>query len=479
MSTAGDAGTAVVAAADDADAPLATILAGRALALRDAPIPEAVLAAARDHLLDAIGVGLAGGAASTSPLGAGLLRLGAGDGTVVGRTDRLAPASAALANGTLMHSMEFDDTHVPSVMHGSAVIVPAALAVGERERASGDALLRSVVAGWETLVLLGLASPGGLQAAGFQTVAAAGPFGAAVSAALLTAADEALLVRALGIAGSQASGTFAFLSDASTVKAMHAGWAAHSGVLANDLAAVGVTGPAAVFEDRFGFFASYARDPEAPARLRDLLPRLGTEWALPEAAFKRYPCCHYIHPFLEIAETLRSEGLRPDQVADVVCRVPTGAAPIVCEPWDRKLAPGSDHDARWSLPVCLAQVLLRGRLRSADVEGIASDAEVLGLAARIRWEPWEDSGFPARFPADLTVRRADGAERRIVVDDVRGTPQRPLAAAEIRAKFDQNAVPVVGEDRAGRIAAAVAALPGLDDVRDLTALLGAPVAERP
>ncbi|MGX6447173.1 MmgE/PrpD family protein, partial [Patulibacter sp. S7RM1-6] len=408
-----------------------------------------------------------------SPLGPALGALGAGEGTVLGRPDRLAPASAALVNGTLAHSMEFDDTHVPSVIHGSAVVVSAALAVGERERATGTELLTAVAAGWEALVLLGLASPGGYQSAGFQTVAVAGPFGAAVAAALLTGADRATLASALGICGSQAAGTFAFLSDASTVKAMHAGWAAHSGVLALDLAAAGVTGPAAVLEDRFGFFASYAHDAEAPARLAALLPGIGERWALPDAAFKAYPCCHYIHPFLEAVERLRADGLTADDVAEVVVRVPDGAAPIVCEPWERKLAPSSDHDARWSLPVCLAQVLLRGRLRSADVEGIASDPAVLGLAARVRWERWEDSGFPARFPAHVAVRTADGRDLEATVDDVRGSASRPLAADEIRGKFLDNATPVVGAARADEIAAAVDDLPALDDVRDLTALLGA------
>ena len=454
--------------------PLAPELSRRARALRDAPLPAEVAAAAQLHLLDAIGVGLAGASSSTTPLAGDLARLGVGDATVLGRPERLAPASAALANGTLIHSLEFDDTHVPSVIHGSAVVVPAALAVAERLKASGAALLTAVVAGWETLVLLGLSSPGGFQEAGFQTVAVTGPFGAAIAAGLLAGLDEPTLAAALGICGSQAAGTFAFLSDGSTVKALHAGWAAHAGVLASDLAAVGVTGPATVLEDRHGFFASYARDAEAAGRFAELLPRLGRTWALPEAAFKRYPICHYIHPFLEAAEQLRVDGLRAEHVTGIRCRVPDGAAPVVCEPWERKLRPSSDHDARWSLPVCLAQVMLKGTLGPRDVTGIASDPAVLKLAELVDWEPWPDSGFPARFPAQVTATTTDGRELAVEIADVRGSAARPLSAEEVLAKFTANAAPVLGDAAATRIADAVRELPALTDVRELTALLAAP-----
>ena len=453
-------------------APLAPDLAARVLALRAEQLPGAVADAARLHLLDALGVAIAGSVAPTTPLREGLLRLGLGDSTVVGRPERLAPASAALVNGTYAHAMEFDDTHVASVIHGSAVVVPAALAAAERSGASGAQLLLGIAAGWEALVLLGLASPGGYQAAGFQTVAVAGPFGAAIAAAVVERAPVAILAAALGICGSQASGSFAFLSDAANVKALHAGWAAHAGLLALDLAAAGVAGPARVFEDRFGFFAGYAHDAQAPERLRELLPGVGERWALPDAAFKGYPCCHYIHPFLEIAERLHADGAGPEDVERLVCHVPDGAAPIVCEPWASKRAPSSDHDARWSLPVCVAQVLLHGRLRSEDVTGIATDAEVLALAQRIDWEPWTGSGFPARFPARVTVQRGDGRCEELEVPDVRGTPSRPWSPGDVAAKFQANVEPVLGADRAARIAAAVEDLPGAADVRALTGLLG-------
>jgi 2-methylcitrate dehydratase PrpD len=304
-------------------------------------------------------------------------------------------------------------------------------------------------------------------------MAAAGPFGAAIAVGLLHGLDQPTLTNALGICGSQASGTFAFLSNASTVKALHAGWAAHSGILACELAVAGVTGPEVVFEDRYGLFATHTGETLAAERFAQLLTGLGVRWALPEAAFKRYPVCHYIHPFLEAAERLRAQGLRAEEVSAVRCRVPDGAAPVISEPWDRKLAPSSDHEARWSLPVCLAQMLLRGTLSVFDVTGIATDSEVLALAARMSWEEWSDSGFPARFPAQVTVTTVDGGELTIEVDDVRGSASRPFEADEIRGKFAANAGAVVGDAAAAEIEAIVDDLSSLEDVRELTSLLGA------
>lgn len=420
-------------------------------------VPADVLAAAKLHVLDALGVALAA-AAARPELARGLGRFGTGTSTVIGHAARLAAPDAALMNGMLTHSLEFDDTHVASVIHGSAVVVPAALAVGEREGASGADLLAAVIAGWELLIRLGLASPGRFQAAGFQTVAVAGPFASAVVAARLSGSGSGVLADALGIAGSQASGTFEFLADASSVKAMHPGWAAHSGILAVDLARMGVTGPHSVFGGRFGFFRTFAGDDEGAARLEALLEDVGTRWLLPEAAFKLYPCCHYIHSFLECAEQLVRDGLRPQEIGEITLRVPVEEAPIVCDPWARKQEPVSDYDARFSLPVCLAAMLQRGSLDAAGFAGLARDPDVLALARRMRHEPWEGSGFPARFPAAMEVVTTDGRTLTAAVDEVRGGAARPLSADDVRAKFRANAAPLLGARRAEELVGRIDAL---------------------
>lgn len=429
---------------------LATAAVGTAApATSDGPaeLPAEVLEAARLHFLDACGVALA--AAATGPV--------TGVSALAGRPERTGPCTvfgsaatapaplAALVNGTLTHSLEYDDTHVASVMHGSAVLAPAALAAAQ-ERAAADGtgrvggarLLRGYALGWETLIRIGLAAPGGIQAHGFQGSAAAGPFAAAVAAGVVHGVDAELLTHALGIAGSQAAGTFAFLRQGATVKAAQPGFAAQAGLLALDLARAGVTGPDGVFEGPTGFYALFAGDESGGERLADLARTAGTTWHLPQAAFKGYPCCHFVHPFIEALAQVLDSGVSAEDVAEVHCVVPDGQLAVIAEPWAAKQSPARANDARWSLPYALAAQLVDGDVTAGHFQGEVRP-DLLRAARRVTAEPWADSGYPEVFPARIRVRTTDGALHEASVADVRGSARRPFRPAEVVAKFLGNA----------------------------------------
>ncbi|WP_148573810.1 MmgE/PrpD family protein [Nocardioides caldifontis] len=401
-------------------------------------LPDEVLAAARLHLLDALGVGVAG--AARGPLRE-LPRIAAGHpggrSTVLGIGTTTTAPVAALVNGSLIHSLEYDDTHVASVMHGSSTVAAAALAVAQEVDADGADLLSAFTLGWELLVRMGLASPGTLQARGFQTTSAAGPFAAALVSGLLHEDPQDTLVEALGIAGSQPGGTFAFLEAGDTVKAGQPGWAAHSGLWAAELARGGMTGPEGVLEGKYGFFQLYAGDAGAPDRLRVELSDLGERWHLTDAAFKLIPCCHFIHPFVEALGNALDTGIAPDEVASVHCHVPRGAAPIIADPWPARQRPATPHDVRWSLPYVLAARVVDGEVGLALFdEPIGGDR--LDLALRVTHELWDDSGFPAVFPARLSVTTHDGRTVEASVDDVLGGAGRPVAPEAVVAKARSN-----------------------------------------
>ena len=263
-----------------------------------------------------------------------------------------------------MHGLEYDDTHTGSIVHGSAVLAPAALAAAQEAEASGADLLRAYILGWEVLVRMGLAAPGAFQARGFQITSVGGTLVAALQAAEIAKLDENRWVAALGIALSQASGVFEFLSNGASVKSMHPGWAAHAGLLAARLAAAGLDGPETALEGRMGLFHQFAADGAvAVEQFAALLATLGRQWHIREAAYKFLPCCHYLHPYVEALDQLGA--VRPADIRAVKCLVAPGAAQIICLPWARKQAPVTGHEARWSLPIVVAARLTDGAIGHA------------------------------------------------------------------------------------------------------------------
>lgn len=431
-------------------------------------MPDNVARAAALHFVDALGVGLA---AAGSPVGAAYREAGrqlaiAGPATVFGMATGASAADAALLNGGLMHSLEFDDTHTGSIIHGSSVIAAAALSAGEAHGATGSALLGAYVRGWEALARFGLAAPGRFHAQGFQATSVAGTLAAALVAAELAGLTEDQSVAALGISLSQASGVMEFLSNGSSVKSLHSGWAAHGGLLAAMLARAGMTGPETSLEGRWGLFRRFAADEGAAERLRTLLGNLGGKWHLPEAAFKFYPCCHYLHPFIEAAGILADRGVRAGDVKAIVCEVPAGAAPVICEPWERALEPATGHAARWSLPIVVAARLVEGKVDLATFEQAASQA-VRDLAKRIRWVPLENARFPDRFEAVITCELHPGAPQTVRIDDVDGNHTRPPAPGRVMEKFRGNAARALAP---GAVDALAHAAQGLASAPDLKAL---------
>jgi 2-methylcitrate dehydratase PrpD len=323
-------------------------------------------------------------------------------------------------------------------VHGSSVLVPAALAAAEQHQLSLGELIRLVTIGWEVLVRVGLAAPGAFQRRGFQVTSVGGALVSALIAGLAAGASRHELVWAQGIAGSQASGIFEFLSEGATVKALHPGWAAHAGVMAAQLASAGMTGPSTVYEGRFGLYKTYTDEPGAADALAQELHSLGQQWKLREAAFKLFPCCHYIHPFLEGVQRLLAQPLAMQDIAHIECRVPEGAAGIICEPWARKQTPLVLNEAKYSLPYCMALAFLDIPITAQHFLSTQVEADAVTLAQKISWTPMRDADFPNKFQAEIEVQCRDGQTAHVRIDQVKGSAERPASRQEIEAKFIGN-----------------------------------------
>jgi 2-methylcitrate dehydratase PrpD len=406
--------------------------------LTSGTMPDTALMAGRLHLLDAIGVGIA---ASSLPQGEPYRRFSrsaTGNINLLNGQSVSDPAEAALINGGLIHSLEFDDTHTASIVHGSAVLASTALSMAQAHRRSPETTLRAYIAGYEIFIRIGLAAAGGFQANGFQVTSVAGTLVSALIAADMAGGTDEQKIHAIGIALSQASGVFEFLSNGSSVKSMHPGWAAHSGIIAARMALAGLTGPLTAIEGSRGLFAAFARDPAAAGRLGHLLADCGTKWHVEDVAFKFIPCCHYLHPFAEGAQQIRAQIDDLGQIDDITLMIAERAAPIVCEPWAIKLAPEDGHAARWSLPVVVAMQLHDGRV-DLDSFNKPVSRDVLALARKCRWEPLRPDRFPDAFEARLLCRLTDGRILDCFIPDVFGNKGRSATRADVLGKFRANA----------------------------------------
>ena len=436
-------------------------LARFVVALEPKDLPAPVVEKARLLTLDTLGCSLAairydfGRAARATAE-----RLGGNpESLVVGGAVRVAAANAVLANATLAHGLDFDDTREDAIVHTGSVAVTTSLAVGEATGATGRAVLAAIVAAVEVMCKVGLAVPGKFHARHYHPTALTGTFAAAAAAGKLYGLTEDELVRAFGICGSQAAGIIEYLADGSWTKRLHPGWAAHAGTIAALLAQSGFTGPETVLEGEHGFYRAFAGDLQ-PERLDELLAGLGRVWELEQLTFKPYPCGSIAQPYMDCALRIReTRGIRAEEIVDIRCRTAAGPVPRLWEPLASKHAPQNGYAAKFSLPYLLAVILTRGRASLAEFEDdVVRDPEILAIASRVGYELDPTIDYPRQFVGHVRVRLRDGRTVEESQDHPRGGPDSPMGRDEIESKFLGNASLVMPADRAARVIASVAAL---------------------
>lgn len=445
-------------------------------------LPEALRADVARRVLDVLGNSLA---ARTQPAATTVAAVvhewgGPERATMVGFGRRVPPAAAALVNGTLAHALDFDDTHLPSVLHPSSSVVPAALAVAESLGCSGRSLLDAAGMGIEVAVRLGM---GGYDRQlgnsvfferGQHATSICGAVGAAVAAAMLMDLGPEGITHALGIAASMGAGLLEANRTGGTVKRMHCGWAAHSGVVAADFARHGLTGPPTVIEGRFGFLHAFCGD---QADVDAVVEGLGERWELPGIFFKPYPCNHFTHAGIDAALELRAQGLAVGDIREIELGLPTSVLRTIAEPPGEKARPQSGYHAAFSGPYTVAAALIGGGglgLGHDDfTDEAANDQARLALAGKVRCvaDPRCDEIFPNQFPAVLRVTLTDGSHREVRVDANRGGPDNPLSVEELATKFRTNASRALDDRRSSAVSAAAYALPQGESVAELMDLV--------
>jgi 2-methylcitrate dehydratase PrpD len=463
--------------------PATRLLAERLAGVRYHDLPAGVIDHARRAVTDWLGSALAGSIEKPARLAQ---RVAAGFGTsseaTVFSAGRASAPAAAFANGVASHILELDDIHRGSTVHAAAPIVPAALAVAEREHADGQAFLAAVVIGYEAAFRIGEAvNPSHYYF--FHPTGTVATFGAAAAAGSLIRLDADQMVDALGSAGTQAAALWEFNADGAMSKHLHPGKAAMNGVLAADLARIGFTGASRILEGDRGFLRAFTRGPDGSAPSYDasrITDGLGTRWKIAENGYKLYSCCAHTHTAVDGALDIRA---RRRWSSNDVLREVTG---ITIETYGpgyeivKEMNPRTPYQAKFSLAYCVAAALLEGTLGLEQFgeerfgpDGVreAATADLLG---RVRVTVADDltAKYPSAWPVRLAISLESGASERAASEYPRGNAENPVSTAELESKFSTLVAARFGDDVARSALAALRSIDRCSDMATLFSSLG-------
>jgi len=430
-------------------------------------LPREVLRDARIRLLDGLGCGLYGAGMPWGKITAETVyeEQSRGKATIFGYQEPVAPARAALVNGTATHGIELDDIAPGAHVHPGAVVIPAALATAEQYEASGERLLLGLIAGYEAMARVGLAI--GEAGWGFHITGVAGPIGAAVASGVVRGLSHEQMMRAIGIACSSASGIKSFTQGSGgMIKRMHAGRAAESGVLACALASRGFTAPMAALDGRFGLLEVFGGDAADPKKLDR---ELGERYVVSKVWTKVFPCCGVLHTMAQALHALSVEH-KIDPATIKKIRIGTNKRAIAL---NGAVSPKDTMAAQYSMPFT-AGVALSTDPRDPRhyTDKALDDPTVCGLAQRVELynHPDMEAMYP-RYGTQAEVVLNDGRKLEARLLDAHGTPADPCTEDEAKEKFRILAAATQSAKSIAEVLALVEKLDTLPSVAALSASL--------
>lgn len=366
-------------------------------------------------------------------------------------TATTSPYWAAWANAAASHTLEQDDVHNSSVMHPATVIFPAVLAAAQDIHATGTELLLASIVGYEAGVRIAEALGRGHYRV-FHTTATVGTLAAALAVAKLLKMDYDGFVAALGSAGTQTSGLWAFLRNgaAGDSKQLHCAHAASTGLMSAYLAREGVKGAADVLEGAAGVLEGMERGDGDAGKLGE---GLGSRWAVLETSFKFHACCRHTHPAADaLLEVLGREGIRDPvrEVKSVVARVHQGAVDVLGPVDAAAKSPATVHAAKFSMKSTLALIAVKGSASLLDFEQAAlTDPDVLAFRDRVSMvlEPEVDAAYPKKWLGRVELELVDGRVVKGICDEPKGDPGNTLSRPELEDKFQRLVVYGGGKEK--------------------------------
>lgn len=427
-------------------------LASWCAALRGEALKEAVRDRVRYLLLDFLAVTLRGSLLSSSRkvydmLNSGAFGTSAEAVTIFGRTERAEASWAALANGVASHGLELDDVENASSLHPGVVVFPATLALAEQLNSDVEDFYAAVVAGYEVTLRVGAAlNPAAAYERGFHPTAICGALGATAASARLLKLSPEQTTMALGIAGSMAAGSMAYLDDGAWTKRLHPGWSSHAGIVAARLAHAGFVGPMNILESRYGTLHAYS----SVGDVDKLTRHQEEELSIMQVSLKPYACCRYMHGAIDCLLKIRQEhSPELEQIRSIRCGVLTGGRGLVMDPIEQKREAHNIVDAQFSMPYGAAIALTTGRASlSVFSEEWLRNPHVRAMMQRVECytSPDLDAHYPAEWRASASVEMNDG---RIFEETIRyplGDPHNPLSWTQLEARFHELVTPVIQDE---------------------------------
>ena len=413
-------------------------------------LPEEVVKRAKLLILDTVGIIIRArhDAESTKSLISAVNKLDLNNGNcqVFSDKNKYVPSAAALINGALAHSLDFDDTHAEASLHSSAPILAAAFAAAQMKNCSGQELIAACVLGYEVQIRLGLA--GGSSAhykRGFHPTATCGVFGAAAAVGYIVGLSKEQFISAFGIALSQSSGSMQFLNDGSWTKRSHVGQAAQNGLNSAILAGEGFKGPKEAFEGKWGYLNSFVSGGD----FLKAIEGLGERFETLNLGVKPYPSCRYSHAAIDGLLDLKKEiNFNIDDLEDVDVGLSETALNIIGYPLEEKQNPENVVDGQFSMPFCAALVLRNGRFTWDDYKLNLKNNDILDLCKKINVSPNKQAEecCPKYMSANVKIK-VSGKVYEKFVKIPKGDPENFMTDQEFEDKFDGLTNPYVSQGK--------------------------------
>ncbi len=403
-------------------------------------LPADVVEATKKETLDLLGVAIGG---STQPGAKEVLQLvnawgGREESSVIGSAVKLPAPSAAMANATMAHALDFDDVHEAAVIHPGIAAIPTALATAEAGgNLSGREFITCTALGVDMMCRLALATTPGKSPidTGWHLTSIFGYLGAAATAARMMKLNEEQTLNAIGIGYHQCAGNGQCVKDGALTKRLGPGFAVRGGITAALMAKIGITGAKNSLEGEWGLYPLYMRGDYSQEILR---ADLGERFEGVHVAIKPYPCCRGVHPAIDAGLALAVENdIQPAEVEEIVLSVTEAHYSLLCEPAEAKRTPRNPVDAQFSIPWGVAVAVARRRVGLADYTAEAvTNREILDITCKMRVNV--NNGLRRQDGVDPTRVKIHTKQGGVFIKEVEnplGSLERPMSFEDCARKF--------------------------------------------